>query len=131
MILIDVTAGPPRERAVATNVEPLFEARSKSCAIFALCRQLVAAGIPDQPWEARNTAAAGIVAMRGPSIHAAARLTVRECGRGGPRVAPWMPFAVHTVRPPMRAAASPVPDQRPTPQDAWAGAPDGVAGRAA
>jgi hypothetical protein len=68
-----------------------FEARSSAGAVFALCRKLVAASIPDRPYEVINIAAPGTVSLRGPSIRAAAGLTVAERDRGGLTVERWTP----------------------------------------
>jgi hypothetical protein len=66
-----------------------YEMRSKHGSLLALCRQLAAAGVPDQPWQSVNTAAPGTVSLRGPSIHAAARQTVAQPDSGAPRFVAW------------------------------------------
>lgn len=91
-VTILVTAGSDGwGTATATVAGQNFDARSRNGAIFALCRVLVAAGIPDAPWQAINTARPDTVSLRGASIHESAKLTVREGDRGGPRFVRWTP----------------------------------------
>jgi hypothetical protein len=90
-ITMSVTAGAPKDFAFVTVDGRTFEARSSAGAVFALCRKLVAASISDRPYEVTNTAAPGTVSLRGPSIRAAAGLTVAERDRGGLTVECWMP----------------------------------------
>src|SRR4029453_1961633 len=92
MLRIEVTAGRPKDLATAVVDGQRYEARSSAGAIFALCRQLVAAGVPDQPWESINSAAPGVISMRGRSIHEAARLTVSEREGDGLRLERWAAY---------------------------------------
>jgi hypothetical protein len=57
----------------------LYVTASANGATMALARQLVAAGCPDQPWEARN--AEGQRTVYGSSLHALARTTISKDGR--------------------------------------------------
>jgi hypothetical protein len=110
MLRIEVTARRPRDHATAVVDGQRYGARSSAGAIFALCRKLVAAGVPDQTYEVVNTTAPGTVAMRGRSVHAAARLTVEQRDGQTPRLTRFASFGAtvpHSieVRPPMRAEA--------------------------
>jgi hypothetical protein len=91
MLLIDVTAGTPKDRAMAAIDGRTFEARSSAGAVFALCRALMAAGVADQPFDVINTAAPGTVSMRGPSIRTAAGLTVAQPEDRPPHFRRWTP----------------------------------------
>ena len=52
-----------------------------------LARALVAAGCPDQPWQAITPN--GTKSLRGPSLHAWAKLTVAEGDQGRVRMQPY------------------------------------------
>jgi hypothetical protein len=109
-ITITITAGAPKDRAFVAVDGRTFEARSSAGAGFALCRKLVAASIPDRPYEVINTAAPGVVSMRGPSIYAAAGLTVEQRDGQAPRFARFTPRDENApqsigVRPYTRAGA--------------------------
>jgi hypothetical protein len=102
-ITITVTAGAPKDRAFVTVDGRTFEARSSAGAVFALCRKLVAASIPDRPYEVINIAAPGTVSLRGASIRAAAGLTVAERDRGGLTIERWTPPPTPRTGSPKRA----------------------------
>ena len=76
----------------------VFEAASRHGASMVLARQLVAAGCPDQPYEARD--ADGRLLFFGPSLHRLARLTARENDHTGPVIVPFILDArfSHSVR---------------------------------
>jgi hypothetical protein len=74
--------------ATATWSGRNFSARTQSGVTMALARELVAAGCPDQAWQAER---AGAVALFGPSLHRLALLTVSEGGRDGPRFTKYQP----------------------------------------
>ena len=57
----------------------LYTAQSAHGASMALARQLVAAGCPDEPWEARTPE--GQRTVYGSSIHQLARTTIDSNGR--------------------------------------------------
>jgi len=101
LIRIHVTAGRLRYVAGAPMPPDLatcevegraYSAASRKGAMFKLCRVLVAAGIPDQPYEVLNTAAPGIVSMRGQSIHASAGLKVLHRDARAPRFSRFAPL---------------------------------------
>ena len=72
-------AGKTHETASATWNGRVFQASSANGATMALARQLVAAGCPDQPWEA-----CGIDQQRrfyGQRLHRLAKLSVSTDGR--------------------------------------------------
>jgi hypothetical protein len=98
-ITITVTAGTPKDRAFVTVDGRTFEARSSAGAVFALCRKLVAASILDRPYKVINTAAPGAVSMRGPSIHAAAGLTVKADPENGTRFVRYIAPLTRTSAP--------------------------------
>jgi hypothetical protein len=102
-ITITVTAGAPKDRAFVTVDGRTFEARSSAGAVFALCRKLVAASIPDRPYEVINTAAPSTVSLRGPSIHAAAGLTVKADPESGTRFVRYIAPQTRTSAPHARA----------------------------
>lgn len=81
-----------------------FEATSGSGAIYALCRELVAAGIPDGPFEA-TPEGRDKATLTGLSIHLAARYTIHETERDGLRQVPWRPRLAPAEGPRMRPAA--------------------------
>ena len=71
----------PWEVASATVGGVAYSERSRSSCIAKLARTLVAAGVPDQPWQA----------LRGRSLHGIAKTTIMEGKRGLQRVA-WQPY---------------------------------------
>ena len=75
-----------------------LETASRHGASMVLARQLVAAGCPDQPYEARD--ADGRLLFFGPSLYRLARLTIREADTIGPRIVPFIQDArfSHSVR---------------------------------
>jgi hypothetical protein len=91
MIVIEVTADRPKDWAAAMVEGRRYEARSSAGAIFALCRVLVAADVPDQPWKAINIAAPGAISLRGQSVHASAGLTIEQADDREPRFRRWTP----------------------------------------
>lgn len=84
--------------------------RSRHGSVFALCRQLIADGIADQPAEVY--APSGTLAYRLESIAAAAKTTIEDSD-GGMRAREYRDFAGRT------------------PQSGGSGEPDGVVGRPA
>jgi hypothetical protein len=64
-----------------------FAARSRRGAPFALARDLVAAGVADQPVEVTHAGLRG--AMRYPSLHRMAGLTITEGVRGSVEIGRW------------------------------------------
>jgi len=85
----------PREVATATIDGREYRAESHSSCECALARMLVAAGVPDQPWQTVH--ADGTVGLRGKSLHRQAGLTVTESDRGGLRLRKFTPFRVSGV----------------------------------
>lgn len=69
----------PSDVAETTWNAVLYTAASGNAACCALARILVAAGCPDQPWEARSPT--GQRSIHGDSTHALARTTVTADGR--------------------------------------------------
>jgi hypothetical protein len=79
MTVLEAPTGKTQETATAPWIGRVFQASSANGATMALARQLVAAGCPDQPWEAR-----GPDHQRrcfGQQLHRLARLTVATDGR--------------------------------------------------
>jgi hypothetical protein len=72
-----------------------FQARARNGATYALCRELVRAGCPDQPLEVRK--ANGQLELTIRSIHVGAKLMVRESGKTSIRSAPYVPHPGDTV----------------------------------
>lgn len=68
-----------------------LRAESRHGASMALARTAVAAGAPDGPWEAVQPPSATI-ALYGPSLHALARLTVRDNDSGGVKIVRYQPY---------------------------------------
>ncbi len=84
---------------------------SRHGATMALARALVAAGVPDGPWQAERN---GVPVLRGPSLHRLAGLTVIETeagARGFGRFKPKPGDAWNADSP--AAMASPEPVQQP------------------
>jgi hypothetical protein len=111
MIRIEMTTDRPKDCASAVVDGQRLEARSSAGAIFALCRLLVAAGVPDQAWDAVNTAAHGVISLRGRSVHASAGLTVEQRNGREARFAQFVPRPgigpqPYGVRSPVRAEPS-------------------------
>lgn len=106
---ITITFIPGRhgvDTAACTVTGRAFTAESTAGAVFALCRELVAAGVPDAPWSSFSLASGKPVAsLFGPSFHAAARLTCT-----GTRLATWRAPKAHAGTPPMRLESRPIPD---------------------
>lgn len=98
MIRIDMTAkislrretlGARKDVATATWDGQIYRAESYKGASMALARLLVAAGCPDQPYEAGRK---GKRDFYGPSLHRLAKLAVAEPDSGGgPRFIEWQP----------------------------------------
>lgn len=57
--------------------------------VFEACRELVAAGVPDQPMEVLGPD--GVVAMTVPSIHRGAKVTAADV-QGRATFSKWVPF---------------------------------------
>src|SRR5262245_58847347 len=107
--------GPLPDLAECTVDGRRFVAEAASGSICELCRQLLDAGIADQPFEAVNTAAPTTVALRGPSIYAMARLRVREDEGRGVRYDLYVPAEHAPQAPPVSAgkpAAAPLAEDR-------------------
>lgn len=68
------------DTAESTLAGQTFRAVSRNGATMVLARQLVAAGAPDDPWQACGVD--GAVRLHGPSLHGLAKLTVIERDRG-------------------------------------------------
>ena len=73
--------GVRQDAATAVWDGKTYQATSRHGATMALARQLVAAGCPDQPWEAGRP---GRRDLFGPSIHGLAQLTIHESDEDGP-----------------------------------------------
>lgn len=99
-IRIDYTPGNP-DTARATVAGTSYSTASTAGAVFALCRELVADGVPDCAYEGwpEGRPYPGLV---GPSFHAAARLTCK-----GTRFVPFIPTPGRTSDSPMRAGDPP------------------------
>ncbi len=66
-----------------------FTARTQGGVTMALARELVAAGCPDQPWQATR---GDMVVMRGPSLARLAAIRVTDGDEGpGPRFTKYQP----------------------------------------
>jgi hypothetical protein len=74
-----VSGASPQDEATATWQGATFRTVSRNSACCALARDLVAAGCPEQPWEARNKT--GQRTVYGDSLHALARTTINADGR--------------------------------------------------
>jgi hypothetical protein len=72
-----------------------FEIQDRNSPVYALCRELVMAGCPDQPLQVRKPDGQLELTIR--SIHAGAKLTVRESGKTSIRSAPYVPHPSDTV----------------------------------
>jgi hypothetical protein len=72
----------PRDSARCSIHGRVFSPESYSAALCELARALVAAGVPDRPYEVINTAKPRTVALRGPSIHAMAAMIEAHPERG-------------------------------------------------
>ena len=80
------------EAATATWCGREYRATSRNGAALALARDLMAAGLPDGPWQA--VGADGRVRLHGPSLHRLAALTVSDPPNGrGCRFTRWEPYA--------------------------------------
>ncbi len=91
MLITILPAHPPgTDHARAEWAGQVYSAASRNGIVSALARVLIAAGCPDQPWQAARD---DKVAMTGPSLAAAAALTVSDPEAGaGPRFARFVPF---------------------------------------
>jgi hypothetical protein len=78
---------PIYDQATATWQDQQFIATSTHGSSMALARKLVAAGCPEQPWEAYSPG--GQRLFFGPSLHRLAGLTIHEFGRRPIRLAPF------------------------------------------
>jgi hypothetical protein len=77
-----------------------FSARTQGGVTMALARELVAAGVPDQPWQAARD---GKVVMTGPSLTGVAALAISDPAEGaGPR---FKKFVAFRLAPSMERAA--------------------------
>jgi hypothetical protein len=74
-----VSGAVPKDAAETDWQGATFRTVSRSSACCALARDLVAAGCPEQPWEARDEA--GQRTVHGESLHALARTTISADGR--------------------------------------------------
>ena len=90
MITIEIgngrSRGSPHQTATALGIR---EEQASKGPLGPLCRKLLAAGHPDQPWQATRD---GEVVLSGRSI---AWLAGRDCVEtqgGGPRMVPWHPY---------------------------------------
>lgn len=84
-----VAASKATERASCTLDGNTYQAESRSGAICELCRVLVAANLPDAPWQAyRND----LLVLSGRSIHTLSRRAVSETDKHGPRFTTWKPY---------------------------------------
>lgn len=79
----------PRETATATWDGREYRAESRSSCECALARILMAAGVPDQPWQTVH--ANGTTGLRGRSLHRLAGFTVSEGDRDGLRLKKYVP----------------------------------------
>ena len=66
-----------------------YQAESTNGAICKLCRVLVAAGVPDSPWQAFR---GNMLAISGRSVHRMAERIVSEGDKHGPRWRKWKPY---------------------------------------
>ena len=82
-------ASKATERVSCTVKGITYQAESRSGAICELCRVLVAANLPDAPWQAYRH---DRLVMSGRSVHALSRRTVAETGKHGPRFTTWKPY---------------------------------------
>ena len=88
-VLKPSAGGATYDFATAEWQGAVFNARSSTGVVCALARLLIAAGCPDQPWQATRN---GIVVMLGKSLASVANLTVSEPDTGpGPRFAKYKP----------------------------------------
>jgi hypothetical protein len=84
-----ITGQHPLEVASAVLDDVTYRESSRSSCVAKLARALVAAGIPDQPWQAVSPN--GTVALRGRSLHGIAKTTITESDRGGLGRRTWHP----------------------------------------
>jgi hypothetical protein len=73
-----------------------FATQSRSCAVYALCRKLVKAGVPDMSMEIRDPK--GKLLMRIASIDRAAKLTIKESPSHSIHVTGYREFAASKLR---------------------------------
>ena len=76
------------ERASCKVDDITYQAESRSGAVCELCRVLVAANLPDAPWQAYRH---DRLVMSGRSIHTLSRRAVSETDKHGPRFVTWKP----------------------------------------
>jgi hypothetical protein len=84
------TGAPVPDRATIEWQGQRYEQIDAHGAIFALARQLVAAGCPDQPWQTVGTN--GVVQLHGPSLHGLANWTIRESATQTIKRVPYAPL---------------------------------------
>ncbi len=102
-----IEAGTGIDTAEATHGGELYRATSRHGCTMALARQIVAAGAPDQPWQAIGPD--GAVWFRGASLHNLSRLTIED-GESGLRWRRWTPRETVPSSPAHDAASgSPAP----------------------
>jgi hypothetical protein len=81
---------PVPDRATAEWQGKRYEQIDAHGAIFALARQLVADGCPDQPWQALGTN--GMCCLHGPSLHGLTKWTIQESSSQPIRRVPYVPL---------------------------------------
>ena len=90
------SGGAQIDQATAEWNGKTFAARSKRGVIPAIARALLAAGCPDQPWQAQR---GSLTAMYGPSLARVAELTVTEPDHGhGPRFVKYIPLPTERLK---------------------------------
>jgi hypothetical protein len=89
------------ERAAATWAGRVFEAKSTGGATPELARKLIAAGCPDQPWQAQRH---GAIVMSGPSLAGIAGIRYVDGDKRLDRVN-WKPHPHAQPAPAMPVAA--------------------------
>jgi hypothetical protein len=72
-----------------------FGIQDRNSPVYALCRELLMAGCPDLPLEIRNPKGQLVLTIR--SIHAGAKVVVRESSRTSIRLAPYEPHPGDSV----------------------------------
>ena len=93
LMLLSQRAKDGADIAAATYDGRAFEAATRHGATMALARQLVAAGVPDVPYEAQDPA--GRLRFSGPSSPGLARLTVSEPDESGhATIRAWTPAPI-------------------------------------
>lgn len=95
-----ITGAPYPDRATTTWNGKEYVRIDTHGAIFALARQLLSDGCPDQPWETYTET--GTPSLSGPSLHRLAKLHIRE-DDGGIHLMPYVPFPAQSSFPGRRA----------------------------